>query len=479
MTGLSTGIGPMQPDRDNDTGNAPQAGHKVDTIARHAVWFAVLLMSLLLAANINLAPSASADTVRTVSTFERNLGSKPQVQLQGADFQGRAPSERQERSEANASSGLLHDQFDYFASSSSTSQNFEPDYDTYDTQVADNFTVPFRQVWEIDEIRVAGVYSGTGEAVSVNVFFYATGQNNLAGSAVFTRTNVTYTPGAYKGDLVVKLDPPASFSQGQYWVSVQANQNYLGSGQWFWRDRTREDVAYNHALWRNPGGAFSSYYCRDWGRRAPDCHVGWPDPEQVFSLSGGSVKATYTPTGTPPTSTPTHTPAPPTATDTPTATATSTRTASATPTATATLTGIVELPTITVLNLTPSKTATATASATATIGIPPPVLTKESSITPATRTPTPTSCAPAWDLVEGANPGEHQNRLNSIAVVSASDIWAVGWSRTFGPVKALVEHWNGVNWTQVPTPAPEPPGEFVDAFLWGVTARAFNDVWAV
>jgi hypothetical protein len=47
-------------------------------------------------------------------------------------------------------------------------------------------------------------------------------------------------------------------------------------------------------------------------------------------------------------------------------------------------------------------------------------------------------------------------------VVSASDIWAVGWSRTFGPVKALVEHWNGVNWTQVPTPAPEPPGEFVE-----------------
>ncbi|HVG00465.1 MAG TPA: hypothetical protein VND68_11545 [Chloroflexia bacterium] len=76
----------------------------------------------------------------------RNLDSKPRVQLQGVDFEGRVPSAQQNRNHANASSELLHDQFDYFASSNTTSQNFESDYDAYDTQAADNFTVPFRQV---------------------------------------------------------------------------------------------------------------------------------------------------------------------------------------------------------------------------------------------------------------------------------------------------------------------------------------------
>ncbi|MDQ3928617.1 MAG: S-layer homology domain-containing protein, partial [Chloroflexota bacterium] len=107
------------------------------------------------------------------------------------------------------------------------------------------------------------------------------------------------------------------------------------------------------------------------------------------------------------------------------------------------------------------------------------MLTKQVTLTPATRTATPTSCEPVWNLVQGSNPGAYQNRLNSLAVVSANDIWAVGWYRGGSPEKALVLHWNGINWTQVPTPDPPSSGGTVSTYLFGVAAVATNDVWAV
>ncbi|TCO54826.1 hypothetical protein [Actinocrispum wychmicini] len=83
-----------------------------------------------------------------------------------------------------------------------------------------------------------------------------------------------------------------------------------------------------------------------------------------------------------------------------------------------------------------------------------------------------------WSLVPMPSSGDPQTTfvLNSVAAVGANDVWAVGQRVAAGgtPVATLVEHWDGTQWTVVPSPS---IGVF--PHLNGVSARAANDVWAV
>lgn len=86
----------------------------------------------------------------------------------------------------------------------------------------------------------------------------------------------------------------------------------------------------------------------------------------------------------------------------------------------------------------------------------------------------------SWSVVPSPNPAAINNELFSVAVVSASDIWAVGFISIPGPNysatdETLVEHWNGAVWRVVPSPNPL----LVSDHLEGVTALSSHDVWAV
>ena len=73
--------------------------------------------------------------------------------------------------------------------------------------------------------------------------------------------------------------------------------------------------------------------------------------------------------------------------------------------------------------------------------------------------------------------GQPWDGLNSIAVLSANNVWAAGfcyWSSLSGGTSTLVEHWNGSTWTQLATPNPSS----VEDYFYGVTAVSANDVWA-
>jgi hypothetical protein len=66
--------------------------------------------------------------------------------------------------------------------------------------------------------------------------------------------------------------------------------------------------------------------------------------------------------------------------------------------------------------------------------------------------------------------------LQDVSGVSASTVWAVGWSRPPGGAsRTLVEEWDGAAWSIVATPDPGQYGNI----LQGVTALASDDVWAV
>jgi hypothetical protein len=82
-----------------------------------------------------------------------------------------------------------------------------------------------------------------------------------------------------------------------------------------------------------------------------------------------------------------------------------------------------------------------------------------------------------WSVVASPNVGSTANFFNGVAAVSTGDVWAVGAVYPGGATseKTLTEHWNGTNWSVVPSPN---VGTGNNA-LAAVAALSSGDVWAV
>ena len=82
-----------------------------------------------------------------------------------------------------------------------------------------------------------------------------------------------------------------------------------------------------------------------------------------------------------------------------------------------------------------------------------------------------------WSDVPAAHNGGIPDKFNSVAVTGPLDAWAVGSSAGAGSLQeaALIQHWNGRAWVVVAAPNP--------GLLWNVldsvVALSTNDVWAV
>ena len=82
--------------------------------------------------------------------------------------------------------------------------------------------------------------------------------------------------------------------------------------------------------------------------------------------------------------------------------------------------------------------------------------------------------APAWNIICSPNAGT-QSQLNGVTPISASDVWAVGFSTPSTVKQTLAEHWNGTSWTVIPSPNVGTSANQLN----GTAAGAANDVWAV
>jgi hypothetical protein len=85
----------------------------------------------------------------------------------------------------------------------------------------------------------------------------------------------------------------------------------------------------------------------------------------------------------------------------------------------------------------------------------------------------------AWKIVASPDPAgsSANNQLDSVAVVSRSNAWAVGDYSRGSTQLALILHWNGRSWKRVP--CPEPGGKAAHDDLAGVTATSASSAWAV
>ena len=80
----------------------------------------------------------------------------------------------------------------------------------------------------------------------------------------------------------------------------------------------------------------------------------------------------------------------------------------------------------------------------------------------------------SWTTVPSPNQ-DAASSFRSVAAISSTDVWAVGYSGHGLIIQALVEHWNGALWEVVPVPQPST----TSADLFSVAAVSTNDVWAV
>ena len=81
-----------------------------------------------------------------------------------------------------------------------------------------------------------------------------------------------------------------------------------------------------------------------------------------------------------------------------------------------------------------------------------------------------------WLADTTPNVGVTDNALAGVAVISSTDVWAVGfYTDTNGVGNTLIEHYNGSAWSIVSGPNPGTGGSYLEA----VTAISANDIWAV
>jgi len=88
-----------------------------------------------------------------------------------------------------------------------------------------------------------------------------------------------------------------------------------------------------------------------------------------------------------------------------------------------------------------------------------------------------------WKSVATPNVGEGTNKLNAVLALAPNDVWAVGFSTPLAPPKqaatlTLIEHFDGTNWTVVPSPNVGPNSANQSNRLLGLTANSANDMWA-
>ena len=81
-------------------------------------------------------------------------------------------------------------------------------------------------------------------------------------------------------------------------------------------------------------------------------------------------------------------------------------------------------------------------------------------------------------MVPSPNVGTHDNFLIGVTTVSASDVWTVGFANDSNNVmRTLIEHWNGKSWSVVKSPNVGSPNAVLNNIITEVVAISASDIW--
>src|SRR5262249_41005892 len=88
-----------------------------------------------------------------------------------------------------------------------------------------------------------------------------------------------------------------------------------------------------------------------------------------------------------------------------------------------------------------------------------------------------------WTIVPSPNASAGSNRLSGVVALSPDNAWAVGDYRYLYPTpgigtRTLVEHWDGSQWSIVPSPNSSHDGATHANYLTALTASGAMNLWA-
>ncbi len=139
------------------------------------------------------------------------------------------------------------------------SQNFEGEYDAYDSMGAQSCTLISRRA-RIKGVYVVGTYfDGGGPARSESVIFW-TGAAGLPGIILSKQT--VEAPDPMTGEFDIPLRPVTirKAASPTFWFTVQINMDFGTHGQWsWWASQAPHGVP---DVWENPGNGFE--LCQAW-----------------------------------------------------------------------------------------------------------------------------------------------------------------------------------------------------------------------
>jgi hypothetical protein len=191
-------------------------------------------------------------------------------------------------------------------------QDFETAQNAFDTEAADDFTVPAGQTWApqrafVDGVKIGG--SGPGTTNIVNVAIYnSAGTLPAAGPPLYS-AQVTSDPGTAYPDFDVPLPAAPVLGPGTYWFSAQARMDAgpMGTDVWSWGETPFQ--LGSGAVYRNPGDGYGTG-CTTFTPLIT-CSNAASGPDLAFRLDGtrtvSPVQVATPPPSTPP-STPSSTP---------------------------------------------------------------------------------------------------------------------------------------------------------------------------
>jgi hypothetical protein len=155
---------------------------------------------------------------------------------------------------------VLWDQFNNVADSDISSQDFidaDSSFNIYDTRAADDFKIPEGDIWRIERVNVLGIYDDTPDPIqSLNIVFYTNRSARPDGIIWYCNYRNVLPDNILDPSFSTELPAPCMLTAGRYWVSVQADMLFVPNGQWFWFERTVQDLG--AAVWENPGNGFGT-----------------------------------------------------------------------------------------------------------------------------------------------------------------------------------------------------------------------------
>lgn len=171
-------------------------------------------------------------------------------------------------------------------------QNFEAAFDTYDSEVADDFVVPAGG-WTVDGLNFLTT-AGDSSSATFDVAIYPDAAGLPAGAPTCTYAGLTAVSGTGPLGGTVELVLPSTcvLPEGTYWFAATANLDFGTGGQIFWSNFAEPAIG-NPGVFRNPGDGFGSG-CTTF-TPTPTCLVGGGQPNFIFQVIGVTGTGPETP----------------------------------------------------------------------------------------------------------------------------------------------------------------------------------------